>query len=196
MYQSFIKRALDVVFSIILLPIAAIICIPFMIAIYIEDRGPIFYNAPRLGKNMRSFKMYKLRSMRVGAPDIRNDDGSTFNSNSDPRVSKVGRVIRKLSIDELPQILNVLFGDMSFVGPRPSPLGNENRYTEEYKMKFTVLPGVTGLNQAILRNSASMEERVKNDLFYVKNISFILDIKIVVLTLISVLRSKNITRND
>lgn len=167
-----------------------------MIAIYIEDRGPIFYNAPRLGKNMRSFKMYKLRSMRVGAPDIRNDDGSTFNSNSDPRVSKVGRVIRKLSIDELPQILNVLFGDMSFVGPRPSPLGNENRYTEEYKMKFTVLPGVTGLNQAILRNSASMEERVKNDLFYVKNISFILDIKIVVLTLISVLRSKNITRND
>jgi undecaprenyl phosphate N,N'-diacetylbacillosamine 1-phosphate transferase len=196
MYQNYIKRLFDILFSILLFPFATIICAPFMLAIYLEDRGPIFYNANRLGKGMITFKMYKLRSMKVGAPDLRNDDGSTFNSSNDPRVSKIGKIIRKLSIDELPQLINVFLGDMSFVGPRPSPLGNENRYTEEYKVKFGVLPGVTGLNQAVLRNSASMEERIKNDVYYVNNISFILDIKIVALTFLSVVRSKNITRND
>lgn len=89
------------------------------ILIKIEDRGPIFYFGKRLGKNGRIFKMYKLRSMKVNAPDLRNSDGSTYNSDDDPRLTKMGKILRKTSLDELPQIINVLKGDMSFVGPRP-----------------------------------------------------------------------------
>ena len=106
--------------------------IPVVIMIKLEDKGPVFYNAPRLGKGMREFPMYKFRSMKVNAPDIRNEDGSTFNSDNDPRVTKIGNVLRKTSIDELPQLLNVLKGDMSFVGPRPSPLGNKDIYPKEF----------------------------------------------------------------
>lgn len=87
--------------------------------IWLTDRGPTFYNAQRVGLNGKIFKMFKFRSMKVNAPDIRNTDGSTFNSSDDPRVTRIGRFIRKTSIDEIPQILNVLIGDMSFVGPRP-----------------------------------------------------------------------------
>lgn len=199
MYPSFIKRLLDIFFSIVALPFVIIICVPCAVIIKLSDRGPIFYNAERLGKDMKKFKMYKLRTMRVNAPDIRNDDGSTFNSVSDSRVTPFGYILRKTSIDELPQFVNVLLGNMSFVGPRPSPLGNEKRYTEEFKKKFLVKPGITGLNQATLRNSASMEERIKNDTYYAENISFSMDFKIIVWTLVSVLKRENITgeaRND
>ena len=87
---------------------------------YFEDKGPIFYNATRRGRNGKNFKMFKLRSMYVNSPDLKNPDGSTFNSDKDPRVTKIGRIMRKTSIDELPQILNVLLGHMSFIGPRPT----------------------------------------------------------------------------
>ncbi len=196
MYRYGIKRILDIILSLIGLLFLLIVMIPVVIAIKLEDKGPIFYNAPRIGKNMKEFPMYKFRSMKVNAPDIRNEDGSTFNSDNDPRVTKVGKFLRKTSIDEIPQILNVLKGDMSFVGPRPSPLGNKELYPGEYFRKFDVQPGITGYNQAVLRNQSTMEQRIKNDLFYVENISFILDLKIIYLTLVSVIKSKNINRND
>ena len=170
--------------------------IPVAIMIKLEDKGPIFFNAPRIGKDMTEFPMYKFRSMKVNAPDIRNEDGSTFNSDDDPRVTKIGKILRKTSIDEIPQIINVLKGDMSFVGPRPSPLGNKDLYPKKYIRKFDVKPGITGYNQAVLRNSSTMEQRIANDLYYVETISFKLDFKIIYLTLISVLKSKNINRND
>lgn len=195
MYQYGIKRLLDIVISLMFLPLLSLIMIPISILIKIEDGGPIFYNAPRLGKNMNEFTMYKFRSMKINAPDIRNEDGSTFNSDNDPRVTKIGRILRKTSLDEVPQIINVLKGDMSFVGPRPSPLGNKDLYPEEYFRKFDVAPGITGYNQAILRNKSTMEERIKNDVFYVNNISFKLDFKIILMTIFSVLSSKNINRN-
>lgn len=196
MYRYFIKRLLDIIFALILLPIVLVIIIPVSIAIKLEDGGPVFYNGPRLGKNMKQFTMYKLRSMKVNAPDIRNEDGTTFNSNDDPRVTKVGKFIRKTSIDELPQIFNVLKGEMSFIGPRPSPLGDKSIYPKEFFKKFDVLPGITGYNQALLRNNATMEERIANDSYYVDNISFRLDIKILFMTIGNVMLSKNIYRNE
>ena len=195
MYHCYIKRFFDIVLSLLLLPFIIIIMIPVSILIKLEDRGPIFYNAPRIGKDKVNFIMYKFRSMKVNAPDIRNEDGTTFNSENDMRVTRVGRILRKTSIDELPQVLNVLKGDMSFVGPRPSPLGDKSIYPKEFFRKFDVRPGITGYNQAILRNNASMDQRIKNDSYYVDNVSFILDIKIIVMTAISVLQSKNINRN-
>ncbi|MBT2616773.1 MULTISPECIES: sugar transferase [unclassified Bacillus (in: firmicutes)] len=196
MYRYYIKRFFDVMVSILALPFFIIVMIPVSIMIKLEDKGPVFYNAPRLGKDMKEFPMYKFRSMKVNAPDIRNADGSTFNSDDDTRVTKVGRILRKTSIDEIPQIFNLIKGDMSFVGPRPSPLGNKDIYPKEFFRKFDVSPGITGYNQAILRNKSTMEQRVKNDIYYVENISFLLDIKIIFMTLVSVFMSKNINRND
>lgn len=133
--------------------------------------------------------------MKVNAPDIRNEDGSTFNSEDDPRLTNIGRFIRKTSIDELPQILNVLFGQMAWIGPRPSPLGNINMYPDYYKKKCKVLPGITGYAQAKLRNTASMEERMKYDIYYADHISFFLDVRIVFMTVATVLFQKGIYHN-
>lgn len=120
MYKQYIKRGIDIVLSLIALPFVLIVIIIMAPIIFINDPGPIFYNGLRRGKNGKTFKMFKFRSMYVNSPDIRNVDGSTFNSDDDPRVTKIGKIMRKLSIDEIPQLLNVLIGDMSFVGPRPT----------------------------------------------------------------------------
>lgn len=192
MYKKFFKRFFDITFSLLLTPIIIIVIIPAAILIKIEDKGNIFYCGTRYGMNMKKFKMIKLRTMKMNAPDIRNEDGTTFNSENDSRLTKIGSFLRKTSIDELPQIFNVLLGDMSFVGPRPSPLGNEKTYSDFVKKKFTVRPGITGYNQAKKRNSASLNERYKNDVYYAENISFIFDVKIIILTIVNVIRRKNI----
>ena len=109
----------------------------------------------------KTFKMFKLRSMKVNAPDIRLADGSTYNGDDDPRVTKFGKFARKTSIDELPQVINILKGDMTFIGPRPdTPVGSA-AYTEEEKIILTVRPGVTGYNQAVNRNSVLTKEKRK-----------------------------------
>lgn len=195
MYQSVIKRIFDIIFSLLGLFVVLIILIPVAVSIKIEDGGKIFYTSTRLGKNMKEFKMYKFRSMKKNAPDIRNTDGTTYNSENDERVTKVGKIIRKTSIDELPQILNVLKGDMSLVGPRPSPLGDKSIYPKDFFEKFKVNPGITGYSQAKVRNNATMEKRIKLDKYYVENISLILDIKIIIMTIKSITMTKNINRN-
>lgn len=194
MYRKFIKRFLDILISIVGLPFFLLILIVVAPIIVIEDKGPVFYNAPRLGKNQRVFKMYKFRSMKVNAPDLRNEDGSTFNSEDDPRVTKIGKILRKTSLDETPQILNVLRGDMAFIGPRPDLIDGE--MTNERKMKISIRPGITGYSQAYYRNSDSMEQRIKNDLFYVDNMSFLLDLKILLKTIQTVFYHKNVYRNE
>ena len=131
----------------------------------------------------------------MNAPDVRNADGTTFNSEKDVRLTKIGGFLRKTSIDELPQIFNVLLGDMSFVGPRPSPMGNENTYTDFIRKKFGVRPGITGYNQALKRNSATLEERYRNDVYYAEHVSFLLDCRIIIMTLKSVLRRENVYKN-
>ena len=163
--------------------------------IKLEDHGDVFYNEERYGSNMKKFKMFKFRSMKMNAPDVRNADGTTFNSEKDVRLTKIGGFLRKTSIDELPQIFNVLLGDMSFVGPRPSPMGNENTYTDFIRKKFGVRPGITGYNQALKRNSATLEERYRNDVYYAEHVSFLLDCRIIIMTLKSVLRRENVYKN-
>lgn len=196
MYLFYIKRIIDVIISLMVLPFFLLITIPVAITIKLEDGGPVFYRDTRLGKDMKHFKMYKFRSMKVNAPDIRNEDGTTYNSSNDSRVTKVGKFIRKTSIDELPQIINVLKGDMSIVGPRPSPLGDKSIYPKEFFKKYDVAPGITGYSQALVRNNATMEERIKYDSFYIDHASFLLDFKIIIMTVISVFFSKNIYRNS
>ena len=119
MYKHFFKRLFDLIIALFALPFVLLLILIMVPLIWLTDRGPTFYNAQRVGLNGKIFKMFKFRSMKVNAPDIRNTDGSTFNSSDDPRVTRIGRFIRKTSIDVIPQILNVLIGDMSFVGPRP-----------------------------------------------------------------------------
>ena len=195
LYTNFFKRVLDIVLSLILLPFILIVCIIIAPIIFIEDKGPIFYNGKRLGKNGKVFKMYKFRSMIVDAPDIRNKDGSTFNSEKDPRLTKIGKFLRKTSIDELPQIVNVLKGDMSFVGPRPHIITNYKGYntlTKEKQQRLKIRPVITGYSQAYYRNSITSDEKIKNDIYYVNNVSLLLDIKIIIKTFVSVINRDNI----
>ena len=141
--------------------------------------------------------MDKFRTMKVNAPDIRNKDGSTYNGDDDPRLTKIGRVLRKTSIDELPQILNVFVGEMSFIGPRPMLDANKEVLDDKRIQKIlTIRPGITGYSQAFFRNSIIQEEKRKNDIYYVENISLKLDIKIFFYTIYSVLRRKNINNNE
>lgn len=192
MYSKGIKRILDFIIGLIALPFIVVITLIMAPIIYFNDKGPIFYNASRLGRNGKPFKMYKFRSMMVNAPDIRNEDGSTYNGDDDPRVTKVGRFMRKTSIDELPQFLNILLGDMSLIGPRPDPLDDMEIYTEQQKKKLIVRPGITGYNQAYFRNSVEQNEKFEHDVYYAENISFFLDIKIFFKTIATILKRDNV----
>lgn len=195
MYNRIIKRILDIILFVLIFPFVLIVSLIVSPLIYFEDKGTVFYNAMRLGKNGKPFKMYKFRTMIMNAPDIRLDDGSTFNSDDDPRLTKIGRCLRKTSIDEFPQIINVIKGDMSFIGPRPDPLDWLDRYREEDKIFLTVKPGISGYNQAYFRNSADSELKIKNDIFYAEHISFLLDCKITFRTIKSILLKENLYVN-
>ena len=193
MYKSFFKRLLDILFSLILSPFVLLITIIFGVWVALDDGFPIFYNAERRGKNGSVFKMFKLRSMKNNSPDLRGADGSTLNSATDPRLTRSGRVIHKLSVDEIPQIFNVLIGNMSFIGPRPSLVSMDyDQLDAPRKKRLEVLPGITGYSQAFFRNSISQEEKIEKDCWYVDHVSFILDVKIVLKTIQSVLLRKNI----
>lgn len=197
MYKQYIKRGIDIVLSLITLPFVLIVIIIMAPIIFINDPGPIFYNGLRRGKNGKTFKMFKFRSMYVNSPDIRNVDGSTFNSDDDPRVTKIGKIMRKLSIDEIPQLLNVLIGDMSFVGPRPTLATKSFENIEiQRRKRYDVRPGITGYSQAYFRNSISQEDKFKYDLYYVDNVSFLLDMKIIFKTFGTVLMQKNINNKS
>lgn len=192
MYKSFFKRFIDIVVSLVALPF---ICIGFIFIaplIYFTDKGPIFYNAERVGKDEKIFKMYKFRSMYVNAPDIRLADGSTYNGADDPRVTKIGKILRKTSLDEIPQFLNVLKGDMSLIGPRPATPMILDEMTELQSYRFQARPGITGYTQMEYRNSAQGDKRYEADKFYVENISFLFDMKIFFGTIKKVIKRENI----
>ncbi|MCX4167984.1 sugar transferase [Enterococcus casseliflavus] len=192
MYKFIFKKMFDYIICILLVPVLIPLLLIIASCIFIEDRNNCFYLGERLGYKGKIFKMYKFRTMKINSPDIRNEDGSTFNSSVDPRLTKVGYFLRKTSLDEIPQVINVLLGQMSIVGPRPDLPEHINYYTEEEVKKLLVLPGITGFNQAFYRNSVEWKERLKNDVFYVNNISFWMDIKIIFFTIYSVLFRKNI----
>lgn len=195
MIYAFFKRLFDIVLSLCALPFVLLVIIIFAPIIYFTDKGPVFYNAERLGRRGKVFKMYKLRSMKVNSPNLKNADGSTYNGEDDPRVTKVGRFMRKTSIDEFPQFLNVLKGDMSFIGPRAHLTTSYKGYDlldDVRKRRLDVRPGITGYSQAYYRNSATSQQKLENDVYYVENISLWLDIKIVFKTVFSVLKRENI----
>lgn len=192
MYKKYVKRGLDIIISICCFPIFAVVFVIVGLAIKLDDQGPIFYTALRLGKDGRCFRMYKFRSMKVEAPDIFNRDGSTYNSEDDPRLTKVGRILRKTSIDEIPQIINVIKNDMSIIGPRPDLPEQIKLYVGDEVLKLKVKPGITGFNQAFFRNSIPTHERFKNDVYYVQNLGFWLDLKIFFKTIKTVFEHNNI----
>lgn len=187
-----IKRFVDIVVSIVsmilLLPLFLIIGF----AIKIDSKGPVFFKQERLGKNGKVFKIIKFRTM-VDNAEQKGSGLSTFEG--DPRVTSVGEILRKTSLDEISQLINILIGDMSLVGPRPPVPFHPRRY-EEYSdhqvLRFKVRPGITGLAQIMGRNSLTWDERIKYDVEYVQNLSLLLDIKIIFLTIVKVFKSENI----
>lgn len=147
---EYIKRLFDILFSLLILPIIAIIILFAGFFVWLEDKGPIFYLSKRVGKNGNIFCMYKLRSMYVNAPQIRLKDGSVYNSEKDPRITVIGGFLRKTSIDELPQIINVLKGDMSLIGPRPSTPYWLTICKEKHKEILKIVPVLLVITKLIL----------------------------------------------
>ncbi|WP_432739140.1 sugar transferase [Ligilactobacillus agilis] len=183
------KRAFDFTASLLALIPLSIVFIAIALLIKLDDRGPVFFTQTRVGRHGKKFKIYKFRSMRVDAEDLlekllaKNQvDGPMFKMKDDPRISRVGKFLRKYSLDELPQLFNVLIGNMSLVGPRP-PLPREvAEYTDYDKQRLYVTPGCTGLWQATERNNVGFAGMVKLDLEYIQNASWWLDLKIIFMT--------------
>lgn len=191
MYKFFLKRLIDILVSLVALPFVFLTIVIFGPIIYFTDKGPIFYCGERIGKNGKPFRMFKFRSMKVNAPDVRLEDGSTYNGDDDPRVTKIGKFLRKTSIDELPQFLNVFIGHMSIIGPRPDPLDWLEKYSKEIAVFLTVRPGITGYSSAYFRNSADGYEKMKNDAYYATHLSFWFDVKIFFKTICTVFKREN-----
>ncbi|MEB2265691.1 sugar transferase [Priestia megaterium] len=192
MYQNYLKRLLDLLIGLIALPFFLIIYVVFGFLIKLEDKGPILYKAERIGKNCKSFKMYKFRSMKVNAPILLNKDGSTYNNQNDPRVTRVGKFMRETSIDEIPQIINVIKGEMSIVGPRASLISALDTFEEDEIGKMDVRPGITGYTQAYYRNGLSNREKRLKDSWYANNENILLDIKILFKTFITVFKKEGL----
>ena len=196
MYRFFIKRLFDLFLGLLAFPFVLLIIIIIAPSIWFDDKGPVFYAGKRIGYKGKPFGMLKFRSMKVNAPDIRLEDGSTYNGDDDPRVTKVGKFLRKTSLDEIPQFLNVLSGQMSLIGIRPDPLDWLEKYNEHERVILTVKPGITGYNQAYYRNSADGDLKLKNDVYYAEHISFWLDVKIFFKTIKTVLFRENINISE
>ncbi len=195
MYRHFFKPLIDFCGALVMLPFVLLVIIIFGPIIWLTDKGPVFYNANRAGKDYKPFKMFKLRSMYVNSPNLKNPDGSTYNADDDPRVTPIGRFLRKTSLDEFPQFLNVLLGDLSFIGPRAKIYHADKDLTkidENRRKSYSVKPGITGYAQAYYRNSITQDEKFKWDAYYADHISFLMDAKIIWQTIVSVLGRKNI----
>lgn len=187
MYRSFLKRFLDLFFAAIILVVSSPVLLLIAIAVKVDSKGPAIFSQRRLGKNGKEFNMYKFRTMVVDA-----EKGGVYSDNSDPRVTRVGRILRKTSLDELPQCINIIRGDMSFVGFRPPltyhpwPFAD---YTEQQKRMFAVRPGITGWAQVHGRRTVEWHKRIEMNVWYAEHVSFWLDGKIVLMTVLKVLQN-------
>jgi lipopolysaccharide/colanic/teichoic acid biosynthesis glycosyltransferase len=186
------KRLLDLALTIPALLLLAPLMIALATAVRLESRGPAVFRQQRLGLGGRPFAVCKFRSMYIDAPDLRNADGSAVASGTDPRVTPLGRWLRATSLDELPQLLNVLRGDMSLVGPRPDQVDQLRFYSPGERRKLEVRPGLTGLAQISGRNSISWTERKALDVRYVNARSLALDLQILFKTIPYVLLRRGI----
>jgi lipopolysaccharide/colanic/teichoic acid biosynthesis glycosyltransferase len=182
---KFVKRTIDIVISGISLILLSPLFLVVALLIKRDSPGPIFFLQKRVGFRGSIFMIYKFRTMNIHMK------GSHSTENNDPRITKVGKFLRKTSIDELPQLLNVLKGEMTLIGPRPDVPEQQRDYTEEeWEKRQSVHPGLTGLAQALLRSTATPEERIGLDLEYVQNRSLSLDVKIVWITFRSLFSGK------
>lgn len=200
---NFVKRFIDIIGALI----GTIILIPATVIIYLsriilkEDKGPLFYEQLRYGKNGKVFRLYKFRSMCIGADEklkeyLKNNEEArkefekTHKLQNDPRITKLGNFLRKTSLDELPQMINIIKGDMSFVGPRPVVEKEVEEYGKDKEKFLSVRPGLTGYWQVNGRSNTTYEERMKMELYYVDNCSLWLDIKIFFKTFITVFKKE------
>lgn len=187
MYKKFFKRLFDIIISLVGLVFSSPILLITAIAIKVESKGPVIFKQKRLGRYGKEFSIYKFRSMCVGAE---NKGSGQYSFKNDPRVTKVGRFIRATSIDELPQLINILKGDMSLIGFRP-PLTYHpwpyDEYTKEQKKMFELRPGITGWAQIHGRKDVQWEDRIKMGIYYAENVSFMLDMRIFFITIWKVL---------
>lgn len=191
MYKKYLKRFIDIVVSAIALVFLAIPMAVVAVVIKITSPGPVLFKQERLGLDGKVYKIYKFRSMCVGAEQM---GSGVYSDDSDPRVTKIGKIMRATSIDELPQLVNILKGEMSFVGPRP-PLTyhpwNIEDYTEEQLRMFEVRPGITGWAQVNGRKTVEWKNRIRLNVWYVDNCSLLLDVKILFLTVYKVLKNED-----
>lgn len=199
-FERAFKRAFDIVFSLFGIIITSPIMILTAIAIKIDSKGPVFFKQVRVGKNGRHFKIWKFRSMCINAEEMKDEledqneveDGMMFKIKDDPRITKVGKFIRKTSIDELPQFFNVLAGSMSIVGTRPPTIDEVSKYTSKQWRRISIKPGITGMWQVNGRSAITDFNRVVElDTDYIDNWSLLLDIKIILMTITHVLARKN-----
>ncbi len=190
MYQTFFKRVFDCTFAIGLLIVSLPILGSAIIVLLIQNKGKVFFFQQRPGLKGKPFKIIKLKTMR----DLFDEEGNALTD--EKRLTKAGKIIRSLSIDELPQLINVIKGDMSIIGPRPLLMSYLGRYSNEQAKRHNVRPGITGWAQINGRNAISWEEKFKLDVYYVNHVNFFLDLKILYKTFLNVLFRKNINSKD
>lgn len=191
-----LKILFDKIGGVILFILLSPVLLIIGLIIKLEDGGKVFFLQKRLGKDKEIFEIYKFRTMKENAPDIRLADGSTFNSDNDPRVTKIGKFLRRTSLDELAQIINIIKGEMSFIGPRPDLPDHLKLYEGEEFKKLLVKPGITGYAQVNGRNDLPWKERFKYDIYYVENWSILLDIKIILKTVSIIFTGKGVNREN
>ncbi len=196
-FYEFTKRLIDIVAGVVLLVMAMPIMIVSAVAIKITSRGGVFFGQKRAGLDGRTFTMYKFRSMYHGAEEARpvleklnESDGPAFKIRNDPRVTPLGRFLRRSSIDELPQLINVLAGQMSLVGPRPLPVSEADNVRGKARMRTSVKPGLTCLWQISGRNELTFRQWAALDLYYIRHRSLFLDLMIIVQTIPAVLSAR------
>lgn len=195
--QRMVKRAFDFTVALIVLILILPVLLMLAIAIRLDSEGPVFFKQVRIGENGKPFKMYKFRSMVVNAEKLQTQinqtdiDGNTIHKmRNDPRVTRIGRIIRKTSLDELPQFINVLRGDMSLVGPRPELPWLVEEYEPWQRQRFAVPQGITGWWQVNGRSDKPCHLNTDQDIYYIQNYSFLLDIKILLMTVPALLQGK------
>lgn len=190
-YSNYLKRCFDILCSLIMLVVFS----PLMIILYLivraeDPSGSFLFKQKRAGKNGKVFKVIKIRTMK----QITYENGTKLSDKD--RLLKSGNIIRKLSLDEIPQVINILRGDMSFIGPRPLPVRYLPYYTDKESKRHDVFPGISGLAQVKGRNLSPWKERFEWDVYYVKNISFLLDLKILLLTILKVIKKEKVVLKD
>ena len=191
--QYFIKRSVDVIISLFILAVLFPINILIALSIKIDDPGPVFFRQERAGQNKRIFKIFKFRTMISGAEK---KGAGVFVEENDSRITRVGKFLRQTSLDELPQLFNIIKGEMSLVGPRPTLPYQVENYNQEQLRRLLMKPGITGWAQVNGRSSLTWPERIELDLWYIDNWSLWLDLKILVKTVLVVFKRNNLYRTD